>query len=113
MEAVGGFEDSQRATNEDAAYLRSVYTKIDNPRVKARIARVIGNLGGDANDQWLMGLMRNNDEPVEVRTAALSRVASRKMPIADAVKCTAPSRIARCGSSSSTSRSAHRARGDR
>ncbi len=86
IEAVGGFEDSQRTTDEDAAYLRSVYAKIDNPRVKARIARVIGNLGGDANDQWLMGLMRNNDEPVEVRTAALSRVASRKMPIADAVK---------------------------
>ena len=86
IEAVGGFEDSQRTTDEDAAYLRSVYTKIDNPRVKARIARVIGNLGGDANDQWLMGLMRNNDEPLEVRTAALSRVASRKMPIADAVK---------------------------
>ena len=86
IEAVGGFEDSQRTTDEDAAYLRSVYTKIDNPRVKARIARVIGNLGGDANDQWLMGLMRNSDEPLEVRTAALSRVASRKMPIADAVK---------------------------
>jgi HEAT repeat protein len=86
IEAVGGFEDSQRTTDEDAAYLRSVYTKIDNPRVKARIARVIGQLGGDANDQWLLTLMRNNDEPLEVRTAALSRVASRKMPIGEAVK---------------------------
>ena len=85
IEAVGGFEDSQRTTDEDAAYLRTVYTKIDNPRVKARIARVIGQLGGDANDQWLLGLMRNNDEPLEVRTAALSRVA-RKVPIGDAVK---------------------------
>jgi HEAT repeat protein len=86
IEAVGGFEDSQRTTDEDAAYLRSVYTKIDNPRIKARIARVIGQLGGDTNDQWLLALMRNNDEPLEVRTAALSRVASRKMPIGDAVK---------------------------
>src|SRR4029453_11623719 len=33
-----------------------------------------------------MALMRNNDEPLDVRTAALSRVASRKMPIGDAVK---------------------------
>jgi HEAT repeat protein len=86
IEAIGGFEDSQRTTDEDAAYLRSIYTKIDNPRIKARIARVIGQLGGDQNDQWLFGLMRNNDEPLEVRSAALSRVASRKMPIADAVK---------------------------
>jgi HEAT repeat protein len=86
IEAIGGFEDSQRTTDEDAAYLRSIYPKIDNPRIKARIARVIGQLGGDQNDQWLFGLMRNNDEPLEVRSAALSRVASRKMPIGDAVK---------------------------
>ena len=76
MEAIGGFENSDRTTDEDAAYLRSIYTKIDNPRIKARIARVIGQLAGEQNDQWLLGLMRNNDEPLEVRTAALSRVAS-------------------------------------
>ncbi|MDF2774432.1 MAG: hypothetical protein K0S86_3932 [Geminicoccaceae bacterium] len=86
MEAVSGFENPQRTTDDDVAYLRSVYTKIDNPRVKARIARVLGQLGGESNDQWLMGLMRNNDEPLEVRTAALERVASRNMPIAEAVK---------------------------
>jgi HEAT repeat protein len=86
MEAIGGFENSERTTDDDAAYLRGVYNKIDNPRIKARIARVIGQLGGDQNDAWLMGLMRNNDEPLDVRTAALSRVASRKMPIAEAVK---------------------------
>lgn len=86
IEAVGGFENSERTTDDDVAYLRSVYAKIDNPRVKARIARVIGQLGGEQNDAWIMGLMRNNDEPLEVRTAALERVASRKMPIADAVK---------------------------
>lgn len=86
MEAIGGFENSDRTTDEDAAYLRSIYTKIDNPRIKARIARVIGQLAGDQNDQWLMGLMRNNDEPLEVRSAALDRVASRKMAISDAVK---------------------------
>ena len=86
VEAVGGFENSERTTDEDAAYLRNVYPKIDNPRVKARIARVIGQLGGEQNDAWLLSLMRNNDEPLEVRTAALERVASRNMPIADAVK---------------------------
>jgi len=86
IEAISGFENGDRTTEEDAAYLRSVYNKIDNPRIKARIARVLGQLGGEANDQWLFGLMRNNDEPLEVRAAALQRVASRNMPIADAVK---------------------------
>jgi HEAT repeat protein len=48
---------------------------------------VIGQLGGDKNDEWLVSLMRNNDEPLEVRSAALSRVASRNnMAVADAVK---------------------------
>jgi len=86
IEAVGAFENPERATEDDATYLRNIYTKIDNPRVKARIARVIGHLGGDTNDAWLLGLMRNNDEPLEVRTAALSRIASRNMGIADAVR---------------------------
>lgn len=86
IEAVSGFENPERTSDDDAAWLRSVYGKIDNPRVKARIARVLGQRGGEQNDQWLLSLMRNNDEPVEVRTAALQRVASRNMPIADAVK---------------------------
>ena len=65
IEAIGGFEDSQRTTDEDAAYLRAVYTKIDNPRIKARIARVIGQLGGDA------------ERPVAGRSHAQQRRAAR------------------------------------
>ena len=48
--------------------------------------RLIARSWCEQNDAWLFALMRNNDEPLEVRTAALSRVASSKMPIADAVK---------------------------
>ena len=86
VDAVGGFENSERTTDADVAYLRGVYTKIDHPRVKSAIVRVIGRLGGEQNDAWLVGLMRNNDEPIEVRNAALERVASRNMPIAEAVR---------------------------
>ena len=85
IEAIAGFQN-ERATEEDAAYLRGLYGKVESPRVKERIARTIGELGGEANDQWLVSLMRNNDEPLEVRSAALSRVASRNMAIGDAVK---------------------------
>jgi HEAT repeat protein len=86
MEAISGLENGDRTSEEDAAYLRSIYGKIDNPRIRARIVRVLGQIGGDANDQWLLGLMRNTDEPLEVRSAALEREATRNMPIADAVK---------------------------
>jgi HEAT repeat protein len=85
IEAIAGFQN-ERATEEDAAYLRGLYAKVESPRVKERIVRTIGELGGPANEEWLLALMRNNDEPLEVRSAALSRVASRNMPIAEAVK---------------------------
>jgi HEAT repeat protein len=85
LAAVSGFENVERGTDIDAAYLRAVYKTIDNVQVKVRIARVVGQLGGAANDQWLMGLMRNNDEPLEARAAALRRIASRNLPITDAV----------------------------
>jgi HEAT repeat protein len=86
VDAVSGFENSERTTDADVTYLRGVYTKIEHARVKSAIVRVIGRLGGEQNDAWLLGLMRNNDEPIEVRNAALERVASRNMPIAEAVR---------------------------
>ena len=73
--------DRDRSTAEDAAWMRGLYPKVDNPRIKARIASAIGRIGGDANDQWLLGLARNEDESLDVRNSAL-RYAGRTMDIA-------------------------------
>ena len=65
--------DRDRSTTDDATWLRATYGKVDNVRVKARIASVIGRIGGDANTQWLMTLVSNEEESLEVRSSALSR----------------------------------------
>jgi HEAT repeat protein/TolA-binding protein len=73
MAALDAF-DRERSTAEDAAWLRGVYGKVDNPRVKARIANAIARIGGDANDQWLAALVKNEDESIESRMTALRRI---------------------------------------
>jgi HEAT repeat protein len=72
MSAIDGL-DRDRITAEDGAWLRSLYAKTTNTRVKERIISAIGRAGGEANDQWLLALVRNEDEPLESRTTALNR----------------------------------------
>ena len=80
ISALDGF-DRGNVSAEDVAWLRAAYPKITSARVKMRVASVIGRMGGDANDQWLAALVKNEDEPLEVRSAAL-RQSGRTMDIA-------------------------------
>jgi HEAT repeat protein len=84
MSAIDGF-DRDRMTAEDVAWLRSVYARTASPRIKERILSAVGRVGGDANNQWLLALARNEDEPLESRTTALSH-AGRNMDVATLVK---------------------------
>ncbi|MDQ3697875.1 MAG: HEAT repeat domain-containing protein, partial [Gemmatimonadota bacterium] len=84
-DAIGSF-DKDRASDDDAAYLRALYPRLESPRLKERVISAIGRLGGAENDAWLLTLARNATEPVEMRTAALSRLTSRSStPIAELV----------------------------
>jgi HEAT repeat protein len=76
---------TDRMAADDAAWLRTLYAKTNSPRIKERIISVGGRLSGDANNQWVMTLLRNEDEPLESRTAALERV-GRTMDVAALVK---------------------------
>jgi HEAT repeat protein len=67
--------NNDRATLDDATWLRSVYPKIESPRIKARIVSTVSRVGGEQNDQWLMSLAKNEDESVDVRQNALNYVA--------------------------------------
>lgn len=66
--------NSDRATLEDATWLRSIYPKIDSPRIKARIVSTVSRIGGEQNEQWLMSLAKNEDESIDVRQNALNYV---------------------------------------
>ena len=74
MEALSSYS-TDRATAEDAAYLRTLYGKADNDRLKTEIVNAIARIGGPENDQFLLTLVRNNNEPSSARSAALSRLA--------------------------------------
>jgi HEAT repeat protein len=77
--------NSDRSTLDDATWLRSIYPKIDNPRVKARIVSAVARIGGDQNEQWLMTLAKNEDESVDVRQNAI-RYVVRNVDIANLTK---------------------------
>jgi HEAT repeat protein len=66
---------SDRSTLEDASWLRSIYAKVDNARIKARIVSAVSRIGGEQNEQWMMSLAKNEDESIEVRQSAIRYVA--------------------------------------
>lgn len=80
MSVIDGI-DRDRMTADDATWLRSLYTKTTSARVRERIVSSLARVGGDANNTWLLALVRNEDEPLESRTAALERV-GRSMDLA-------------------------------
>jgi HEAT repeat protein len=73
IEAINSF-NSERATNDDATYLRSLFGKADNDQLKNAIVNAATRIGGQENDQWVMQIARNANESSSVRSNALSRL---------------------------------------
>lgn len=74
-----------RATPEEAAYLRSVYPKLESRRLRSQAISTIARIGGPENEQWLMALARNDAESMELRGEAVARLAS-SAPIPEVAK---------------------------
>ncbi|HXT15720.1 MAG TPA: HEAT repeat domain-containing protein [Gemmatimonadaceae bacterium] len=86
IEAIGSF-NSERASSDDAAYLRGLYGRADNDRIKEAVVSALSRMGGTENDQFLLGIIRNSNEPSAARSAALARLArSPSTTTADIVK---------------------------
>jgi TolA-binding protein/HEAT repeat protein len=64
----------ERSTPDDAAYLRSLYTRVESERMKLAIIGALARMGGKENQDWLSGLVRNTSESSQVRSAALQRL---------------------------------------
>jgi HEAT repeat protein len=73
-------------TSDNGAYLRSVYPRLDTPRLKAAAIRAIARIGGNDNDQWLLSVVRNPNEPSDVRAMALGYAGRSTISIADLAK---------------------------
>jgi HEAT repeat protein len=70
-------------TNDNGAYIRSVYPRLNTPRLKAAAIRAAANIGGAENDQWLLSIVRNTNEPADVRAMALRYAGRSSIPMAD------------------------------
>ncbi len=73
VEAINSY-NSDRATTDDAAYLRGLFGKADNDQLKMAILNAVSRMGGSENDQWVISVARNNNESSSVRANALSRL---------------------------------------
>lgn len=82
--AISGIE-RERASAEDAAWLRQLYTRQTEEGMKGAIITTVARLGGAENDRWLVALARNPNESLRVRTAAISRLGRTELPLAEFV----------------------------
>ena len=73
-------------SSDNGAYVRSVYPRLETPRLKATAIRTVARIGGNDNDQWLLSIVRNPNEPSDVRAMALSYAGRSTIPIADLAK---------------------------
>lgn len=77
--------NEDRGNQEDAAWLRTSYSKVTSPQVKRCMVSAIGNIGGTENQKWLIDLSTNEMESSAVRGEAFRRSANN-MSVADLAK---------------------------
>ena len=77
---------SSIASDRDAdngAYIRGVYSRLQTTRLKAAAIRAAARSEGNDSDQWLLSIVRNQSEPVEIRALALRYAGRSGLSIAD------------------------------
>jgi TolA-binding protein len=86
IEAINSF-DRERATDDDARYLRGLYGRVESDRLREAVVNSVGRLGGTENDQWIISLAKNPNTPDQLRSSAVSRLGRMStVPIGDLVK---------------------------
>ena len=71
---------------DNGAYIRAAYPRLESPRLKAAAIRAASRVGGNDNDQWLLTIVRNQNEAADVRAMALRYAGRSTIPIADLAK---------------------------
>lgn len=75
VEAVGTMErDPGNGRTDDAAYLRSIYPRLQAERVKMAAIAAISKTAGSDNEQFVLRIARDASESSEVRASAISRM---------------------------------------
>ena len=72
--------------SDNGAYIRSIYPRLETPRLKAAAIQSVARVGGNDNDQWLLTVVRNQNEPSDVRAMALRYAGRSTIPMGDLAK---------------------------
>jgi HEAT repeat protein len=72
-------------TREDAEFLRGLYFKLDNEDEKERLIQSLAQIEGEENERWLLALVTNAKEPIEMRKKALFWAGQGDVALADIV----------------------------
>jgi HEAT repeat protein len=66
--------DGRPASTDDVNYLRSLYTKVDNPRLREAVLNSLSRIETPENAQFLLSIARNVNEVTSLRATALQRI---------------------------------------
>ena len=78
------------ATGQDIDLIRGLYQKVEGERAKQSVISAISDLGGSENTGWLLGIVRQEGEPVALRRAALRGAAKSGATTAELVSLYSP-----------------------
>jgi len=73
-------------SDDGGAFLRGLYPRLNTPRLQLVAIRSIARFGGDANEQWLLSLVKSPSVSLDVRRTALSYAGRGAINIGDLVK---------------------------
>jgi HEAT repeat protein len=78
------FQIGQRASHENAEFLRSLFAKVPrgerNDEYRKRILFSLSQMPGQGNDRWLLSVALDNSQTVEVRKHALFTAGQANLP---------------------------------
>jgi len=66
--------DGRPASADDMNYLRTLYTKVDNAQLREAVLMSLGRIETPENAQFLLSIVRNQNEEPSLRAAALQRL---------------------------------------
>ena len=70
---------------DGGAYIRNVYPRLETPRLRLYAVRAVARIGGPDNERWLLSIVRNQNEPLDLRSTALTYVGRSRIAIGDLV----------------------------
>jgi HEAT repeat protein len=74
IQSLARDRDNRMMSAEDLQYLRSLYAKLETPRLKEAVLSAIGRVETPESEQFLLGVARNETESPSLRAAALQRL---------------------------------------